>query len=141
MDAKQFGEYLKSLRKSKKFTIRKLEQISGVSNGYLSHVERGLRGVPKPETLKRLAPALQVPFEEMMIKAGHMTERTDAMVTMIEMVNKAYEQAKTVNLDTFENYVFIQDGHVIPIELIRKICADIEFYRSRFPSDDSKPPG
>lgn len=72
MDAKEFGTYIRSLRKSKKMTIRQLELYSGVSNAYLSHIENGKRGIPTPEILKKLSSPLGVPYEVLMEKAGYL---------------------------------------------------------------------
>lgn len=71
MENNQFGNYLKSLRLSQRMTIRKLEELSGVSNSYISQIEKGV-SMPSPEILKKLYKPLGVSFSEMMVKAGHM---------------------------------------------------------------------
>lgn len=71
MNAKEFGEYLKSLRREKKLTIRQLDLYSGVSNSYISQMERGARGIPSPDILKKLAKPLGVSYEELMSKSGY----------------------------------------------------------------------
>lgn len=71
MNAKEFGEYLKGLRREKKLTIRQLDLYSGVSNSYISQMERGARGIPSPDILKKLAKPLGVSYEELMAKAGY----------------------------------------------------------------------
>lgn len=72
MEAREFGEYLKELRKKKKLTIRQLDTYSGVSHSYISQMERGERGVPKPEILQKLSKPLGVKYEELMGKAGYL---------------------------------------------------------------------
>lgn len=74
MEAKEFGEYLKGIRKSKKMTIRQLELYSKVSNAYISQLERGDRGLPSPDILKKLSQPLGVEYNELMIKAGYISE-------------------------------------------------------------------
>lgn len=74
MEAREFGEYLKSIRKYKKMTIRQLELYSKVSNAYISQLERGERGIPSPDILKKLADPLGVEYNELMIKAGYVEE-------------------------------------------------------------------
>lgn len=55
-----FGKCLREMRIKKGLSIRKLAQMAGVSNAYLSQVETGTRGVPSPRILKRLALPLGV---------------------------------------------------------------------------------
>ncbi|MBU8598454.1 transcriptional repressor LexA [Alkalihalobacillus clausii] len=70
----EFGEYLRLRRKEKGFTIRQLEMKSGVSNAYLSHLENGKRGIPSTEIIKKISGALDIPYTEMLQKAGHLDE-------------------------------------------------------------------
>jgi transcriptional regulator with XRE-family HTH domain len=74
LEAKEFGEYLKSIRKKKKMTIRQLELYSKVSNAYISQLERGDRGIPSPDILKKLSTPLGVNYSDLMIKAGYVDE-------------------------------------------------------------------
>ncbi|SFL09532.1 Transcriptional regulator, contains XRE-family HTH domain [Paenibacillus sp. 1_12] len=74
MSETQFGSYLKSVRERKKISINQLALDSGISNAQISRIENGLRGIPKPETIRKLADALKVSYEEMMSQAGHMPE-------------------------------------------------------------------
>lgn len=50
---------IRSLRKARKMTLRRMEELSGLSKGYLSKVERGLK-FPPFSTLNQIAIALQV---------------------------------------------------------------------------------
>lgn len=72
MQANEFGEYLRDLRKERNLTIRQIEAYSGVSNSYLSQLENGKRGIPSPEILQKLAPVLKVSYETLMEKAGYL---------------------------------------------------------------------
>ena len=73
----KFGEYLKFLREKYALTLRDVEEKSGVSNAYLSQLERGLKTSPHPDILKKLAPVYQVSLSELMIKAGYFQEELD----------------------------------------------------------------
>ncbi len=64
------------MREWKGFSIRQLGALSGVSDSYLSQIERGERGVPKPEILAKLAKPLGVPYETLMMKAGYLQNST-----------------------------------------------------------------
>ncbi|WGV58381.1 helix-turn-helix domain-containing protein [Brevibacillus brevis] len=74
MDVKEFGQYLRELRKIKGLSTHELAVLSGVSQSYISHVESGRKkGVPGPDVLKKLSGPLGTQHEELMIKAGHLT--------------------------------------------------------------------
>lgn len=67
---KEFGAVLKRLREQKSMTINQLAEASGISNSQISRMENGIRGVPKPPTIRKLADALEVPYGELMSAAG-----------------------------------------------------------------------
>jgi transcriptional regulator with XRE-family HTH domain len=73
LDSKEFGQYLKGLRKARELTIRQLEEASGVSNSYISQIEKGDKPVPSPEILKKLHKYLGVTYNDLMFHAGHIT--------------------------------------------------------------------
>lgn len=66
-----FGKQLKSIRKSKGLSLNELSERTYISAAQLSRIENGQRGIPKPETMKLLAKGLDVPYEELMTKAGY----------------------------------------------------------------------
>lgn len=66
----EFGRYIKELREEKKVTITELAQNAGISRPYLSQIENGLKGTPSIKVLKKLAQPLNVPYMELMHKAG-----------------------------------------------------------------------
>jgi HTH-type transcriptional regulator, competence development regulator len=66
-----FGEKLRKLRKGKGLSIRKLSELSGVAHSYLSQVETGKRGIPKVETLERIATGLDIPSIDLLVQAGY----------------------------------------------------------------------
>lgn len=71
LNPKDFGNYLRSLRKDANLTMRKLDALSGVSHSYISQLERGERGIPSPDILKKLADPLGVQYGELMHEAGY----------------------------------------------------------------------
>lgn len=71
-----FGEYMKELRETKGLTINQLAAAAGISGSQISRIENGLRGVPKPTTLRKLAEATGVPYEVLMDQAGYMQEKS-----------------------------------------------------------------
>jgi repressor LexA len=84
MEAKEFGTFLKSLRKQRKLTIRQLDLYSGVSHSYLSQLENGRRGIPSPDILKKLSNPLDVSYQELMTKAGYLSGNEHAHGIILE---------------------------------------------------------
>lgn len=66
-----FGEYLRRKRERKGYSVNQLALYSGVSAAQISRIENGVRNAPKPETIFKLAVALDVSSTEMMAAAGH----------------------------------------------------------------------
>jgi len=63
------GAYLREQRESAKLSVRQLASLTGVSNPYLSQVERGLRR-PSAEVLQQLAKGLRISAEALYVRAG-----------------------------------------------------------------------
>jgi len=63
------GEFLKEERVASRLSLRQLAQQAGVSNPYLSQIERGLRK-PSAEVLQQIAKALRISAEQLYIRAG-----------------------------------------------------------------------
>jgi len=69
-----FGEYLRTLRLEKRYSLRQVEELSGVSNSYLGLIERGQRPIPGADILKKLAPVFDVPVRDLLAVAGYLKE-------------------------------------------------------------------
>lgn len=67
------GDYIRQQRDQAQMSVRQLAAASGVSNPYLSQVERGLRR-PSAEILSRLAGALAISAESLYVQAGILSE-------------------------------------------------------------------
>lgn len=63
------GDFIRDLRRNAKISLRQLAEQAGVSNPYLSQIERGLRK-PSAEVLQQLASALRVSTPLMYLRAG-----------------------------------------------------------------------
>lgn len=63
------GDYLKEQRVASRLSLRQLAQQAGVSNPYLSQIERGLRR-PSADVLQQIAKALRISAEQLYIRAG-----------------------------------------------------------------------
>ena len=75
------GAFIKEQRDAAEMSLRQLAAQAGVSNPYLSQVERGLRK-PSAEILGRIAQGLRISAETLYVQAGILAEREgDAAVT------------------------------------------------------------
>jgi transcriptional regulator with XRE-family HTH domain len=70
------GEYLKEQRNHAQLSIRQLAEAAGVSNPYLSQIERGLRK-PSAGILQQIAKALRISAEQLYVRAGILDQRED----------------------------------------------------------------
>lgn len=71
----ELGNYLLNVRKDRRLSLKKVEKLAGVSNAYLSQLERGRRNPPHPEILKKLAKVYEVPLNELLAAAGYLEEQ------------------------------------------------------------------
>ena len=68
------GAYLREQRENAQLSLRQLAEMAGVSNPYLSQIERGLKR-PSAEILQQIANGLQVSAESLYVRAGILDER------------------------------------------------------------------
>jgi transcriptional regulator with XRE-family HTH domain len=67
------GEFIKTQRETARMSVRRLAELAGVSNPYLSQIERGLRK-PSADILQQIAKALQISAETLYVRAGLLSE-------------------------------------------------------------------
>jgi transcriptional regulator with XRE-family HTH domain len=67
------GEFIRAQRELAHMSVRRLADIAGVSNPYLSQIERGLRR-PSAEILQQLARALKISVETLYVRAGFLSD-------------------------------------------------------------------
>ena len=73
---RDLGEFIRDQRRVGHLSLRKLSEMAGISNPYLSQIERGLRK-PSAEILQQIAKALRISAETLYIQAGILEERND----------------------------------------------------------------
>lgn len=71
---RELGEFIREQRAVARLSLRRLSDISGISNPYLSQIERGLRK-PSAEILQQIAKALRISAETLYVRAGILEER------------------------------------------------------------------
>lgn len=101
MNVKEFGKYLKEMRKNASISTHKLAEISGVSQSYISHLENGRKSkAPSPEILKKLADAYKCPYIHLLAKAGYLNStELNILITKAEWAD--YYSIKTAKLNEF----------------------------------------
>src|SRR5438445_13866406 len=71
---RDLGEFIREQRSVARLSLRKLSDMAGISNPYLSQIERGLRK-PSAEILQQIAKALRISAETLYVRAGILEER------------------------------------------------------------------
>ena len=66
---RELGEFIREQRSVARLSVRRLSDMAGISNPYLSQIERGLRK-PSAEILQQIAKALRISAETLYIRAG-----------------------------------------------------------------------
>ena len=65
----ELGEFIRQQRSTARLSLRRLSENAGISNPYLSQIERGLRK-PSAEILQQIAKALRISAETLYVRAG-----------------------------------------------------------------------
>lgn len=92
------GAFIREQRRLGQMSLRKLSEMAGISNPYLSQIERGLRK-PSAEILQQIARALEISSETLYIRAGILEPRegdTDLITEIRRDVWLSEEQKKTL---------------------------------------------
>ena len=102
--AQDIGGFIRSQREAAQVSVRQLAEKAGVSNPYLSQIERGLRK-PSAEVLNQIAKALRVSADVLYVRAGILepsepSEVRDAIV----MDTAITERQKQVLLDIYTSF-------------------------------------
>ena len=100
------GEFLREQRRSAQLSLRQLAEQAGVSNPYLSQIERGLRR-PSAEVLQQLAKALRISAETIYVRAGILdpAEGGERSVQLAVLADPALsERQKQVLLDVYQSF-------------------------------------
>ncbi|WP_007518478.1 helix-turn-helix domain-containing protein, partial [Pseudofrankia saprophytica] len=74
LNVRELGDYIRDQRRTAQISLRQLAKQAGVSNPYLSQIERGLRK-PSAEILQQIAKALRISAEVLYVQAGILEER------------------------------------------------------------------
>ena len=99
------GEYIREQREQAKISMRQLAQSAGVSNPYLSQIERGLRK-PSADILQQIAKGLRISAEALYVQAGILEDRpADSGVRSALMADpQLSERQKQVLMEIYESF-------------------------------------
>ena len=99
------GEFIREQREAGQVSLRQLARLAGVSNPYLSQIERGLRK-PSAEILQQIAKALRISAEQLYVRAGFLEfrEGNQELVAAILSDEDLGERQKQVLLDIYESF-------------------------------------
>jgi transcriptional regulator with XRE-family HTH domain len=98
------GGYIRAQRENAKVSLRQLARAAGISNPYLSQVERGLR-TPSAEILQQIARGLRISAEALYVRAGILEERPAGAVTDAILADPHLdERHKQALLDVYRSF-------------------------------------
>lgn len=102
--ASDIGSFIRSQRELAQVSVRQLAELAGVSNPYLSQVERGLRK-PSADVLSQIAKALRVSAEVLYIRAGILEPSDKSQVRDAIITDTAItERQKQILLDIYASF-------------------------------------
>jgi transcriptional regulator with XRE-family HTH domain len=105
LSMRELGDYIREQRRAAQVSLRQLARLAGVSNPYLSQIERGLRK-PSAEILQQIAKGLRISAEQLYIQAGILDEREGGsdVATAVLGDPGLTERQKQVLLEIYDSF-------------------------------------
>ena len=107
----EVGAFIRDQRQVGRISLRKLSEMAGISNPYLSQIERGLRK-PSADVLQQLAKALRISAETLYVRAGILDpdesqegKQSSGVVDAVLLDPALNERQKRVLLDVYTSFV------------------------------------
>ena len=102
---RHLGDYIREQRSASDISLRQLAKLAGVSNPYLSQIERGLRK-PSAEILQQIAKGLRISAEALYVQAGILDQREgNGLVADAVMADDSLtERQKQVLLEIYDSF-------------------------------------
>lgn len=114
MKLDELGSFIREQRRTARLSLRKLSDLAGISNPYLSQIERGLRK-PSAEILQAIAKALRISAETLYVQAGILDENRDHdLIAEILKDGLLTERQKKALIDHYRSYL---EENVDPVAL------------------------
>ena len=101
----ELGGFIRDQRRMARLSLRKLSELAGISNPYLSQIERGLRK-PSAEILQAIARALRISAETLYIRAGILEAREGDSDVVAEILRDTTitERQKQVLIESYRSF-------------------------------------
>lgn len=102
---RDLGSFIRDQRHRDRLSLRKLSELAGISNPYLSQIERGLRK-PSAEILQAIARGLQISSETLYVRAGILDRPSDApdLVATISADSSLTDRQKQALIDVYRSF-------------------------------------
>ena len=101
---RELGEFIRDQRHRDRLSLRKLSELAGISNPYLSQIERGLRK-PSAEILQGIAKGLRISAETLYVRAGILDETGESdLEAAIRNEPSITERQKQTLLDIYRSF-------------------------------------
>ena len=99
------GAYIREQREQAKISLRQLAQSAGISNPYLSQIERGLRR-PSADILQQIAKGLRISAEALYVQAGFLEDRPPGSIVRDAVLSDAEltERQKQMLIEIYESF-------------------------------------
>jgi transcriptional regulator with XRE-family HTH domain len=99
------GDYIREQRRTAQVSLRQLAKLAGVSNPYLSQIERGLRR-PSAEILQQIAKGLRISAETLYLQAGILEERDGDLEVIAAILRdtRISERQRQVLVEIYESF-------------------------------------
>ena len=111
---RDLGEFIREQRSVSRLSLRRLSELAGISNPYLSQIERGLRK-PSAEILQQIARALRISAETLYVRAGILEERDDSedLVGAILRDRTLTEDQKGALIKVYQSFQHENEGRTM----------------------------
>ena len=103
---RDLGGFIREQRRLAEMSLRRLSEVAGISNPYLSQIERGLRK-PSAEILQQIARGLSISAETLYVQAGILDERSERsdLVAAIRSAPELNDVQKRALLEVYKSFV------------------------------------
>lgn len=114
---RELGEYLREQREHAQLSVRQLSAVAGVSNPYLSQIERGLKR-PSAEILQALSRGLKISAESLYVRAGLLDGAVEAPSVDVRqaLMNDPHltQRQRRLMVDLYDSFVPVGADEVQP---------------------------
>lgn len=114
---RELGSYLREQREHAQLSVRQLSKATGISNPYLSQIERGLRR-PSADILQALAKGLEVSAESLYVQAGFLEPQPESPDVDVRAALSAdprlAPRQRAILLDLYDSFVATSDVPEVP---------------------------